>query len=246
MKTDQFTLILGANSDIAKALARIMAQDGWNLYLASRRLEPLRRLADDLTLRYGITTRALYFDALDYKSHQSFYENLEPKPEGAVLSFGYLGCQKEAQEEFEQARKIIEINFLAAVSILEIIARDFERRQKGFIIGLSSVAGDRGRASNYIYGSSKAAFSAYLQGLRQRLYPSGVHVLTVKPGFVATKMTKDLDLPQALVATPERVAKEIYQALKTHKDLLYTPFYWRFIMGLIKAVPEKIFKRLKM
>ena len=246
MKPNRFVLILGANSDIAKALAKIMAQDGWNLYLASRRLEPLRRLASDLTIRYGITAHALYFDALDYQAHQSFYDGLEPKPEVVVLSFGYLGCQKEAQKDFDQARKIIEINFLGAVSILEIVARDFEKRQKGVIIGLSSVAGDRGRASNYIYGSSKAAFSAYLQGLRQRLYPSGVHVLTVKPGFVATKMTRDLDLPKPLVAAPEKVARKIYQAFKTHKDILYTPFYWHFIMGLIKAVPERVFKRLKM
>jgi len=246
MKPSRFVLILGANSDIAKALAEVMAKDGWNLYLASRRLEPLRRLASDLTIRYEISAHALGFDALDYQTHQFFYNGLEPKPEGAVLCFGYLGSQEAAQEDFDQARRIIEINFLGAVSILEIIARDLERRQRGFIVGISSVAGDRGRASNYIYGSSKAAFSTYLQGLRQRLYPSGVHVLTVKPGFVATKMTKDLDLPKALVTPPEKVAKEIYRALKARKDILYTPFYWRFIMGLIKAVPERAFKRLKM
>ncbi len=246
MKKDKFALILGANSDIARALAYLMAQKGWNLYLASRRLDPLNRLAQDLHLRYGCIAQALYFDALDYKSHGSFYKGLQPKPEGVVVAFGYLGPLKKPPKDFAEAEKIVQINFLGAVSILEIVAKDLEKRKKGFIIGLSSVAGDRGRASNYIYGSSKAAFSTYLQGLRQRLFKSGIQVLTVKPGFVVTKMTRDLDLPKHLVTQPEKVAQDIYRALKAGKDVLYTPFYWRFIMGAIKALPEGLFKRLKL
>ncbi|WP_461833464.1 SDR family oxidoreductase, partial [Desulfothermus sp.] len=193
---ENYLLILGANSDIAKATAHRFAKEGYNLYLASRDIEKLEVIARDIEVRYKVKVKPLYFDALDYLSHQRFYESLHPRPKGVVCAVGYLGNQIKAQSDFEEAKKIIGTNFTGCVSILNIIANDFEKRKYGFIVGISSVAGDRGRKSNYIYGSAKAAFTTYLSGLRNRLFKTGVHVITVKPGFVQTKMTQGMNLPK--------------------------------------------------
>jgi decaprenylphospho-beta-D-erythro-pentofuranosid-2-ulose 2-reductase len=238
---------LGANSDIARAVAAKFAQaEKADLYLASRDLELLTKRAADLAIRYQVKAVPLYFEATDYGSHREFYQNLDPKPDGVVLAFGYLGDQEKAQEDFQEARRIIEVNFLGAASILEIVAADLGTRGQGFIIGLSYPAGDRGRQSNYVYGAAKGALAIYLSGLRNRLYKRGVRVLTVMPGFVQTKMTNSLDLPVKLVATPEEVAFDIYTAYKKGKDVLYTKWFWKWIMLVIKAIPEKIFKRLSL
>jgi decaprenylphospho-beta-D-erythro-pentofuranosid-2-ulose 2-reductase len=240
-------LILGANSDVAQALARKFAQaERPHLTLASRDRELLEKQARDLEIRFQVTALPVYFDATDYASHADFYDGLDPKPDVVVLAFGYLGDQKRGQEDFGEAQRIIGVNFLGAVSILEIVARDFEARGHGFIIGISSVAGERGRQSNYLYGAAKGALSLYLGGLRNRLYPRGVRVLTVLPGFVATKMTEHLELPGRLLATPEEAAEDIFRAYKRGKEIVYTKGLWRWIMGVIKMIPEKIFKRLSL
>mgnify|MGYP000125485645 FL=1 len=150
--------------------------------------------------------------------------------------------QKDCEKDFSKTLNTINVNYTGAVSILNIISNDMEQNKNGFIVGVSSVAGDRGRKANYIYGSSKAAFSAYLSGLRNRLHESGVKVLTVKPGFVATKMTAKLDLPTKLTAQPEDVAKDIFTAQQKGKDILYTKPIWRVIMMIIKIIPEWKFK----
>jgi len=243
-KRDNHILILGASSDIAQELARLYAEEGFSLYLASRDVNFLRRLTNDLNIRYGTEAKPLFFDATSYETHSEFYQKLTPKPLGAVVAFGYLGNQLKAQNDFNEARKIIETNFLGAVSILEIIAKDFEERKAGFIIGISSVAGERGRQSNYIYGAAKAAFSIYLQGLRNRLYQSGISVLTVKPGFVETKMTAAMKLPKILTAKPFQVAQDIFKAWKKDKDEIYSLWFWRYLMFLIRLIPESIGKRL--
>ncbi len=240
-------LILGANSDVAEAVARKFAQEEKaNIYLASRDLGLLEKQARDLEIRAQVKAQPLSFDALDYAAHAAFYQSLDPKPDGVLVAFGYLGDQSRAQEDFAEARRIIDTNFLGAVSILEIVAQDFARRGHGFIIGLSSVAGERGRQSNYIYGAAKGALSIYLSGLRNRLHQRGVRVLTVLPGFVRTKMTEHLDLPEKLTAEPAEVAEDIYTAYKKGKDIIYTKWLWRWIMAIIKAIPEKVFKRLKL
>jgi len=240
-------LILGANSDIAQALAREFAQaERAHLILASRDLELLAKQARDLEIRFQIKARPLYFDATDFPSHAGFYDSLDLKPDVVILAFGYQGDQKRAQEDFGEAHRIISVNFVGAVSILEIIAHDFEVRGHGCIIGISSVAGERGRQSNYLYGAAKGALSLYLGGLRNRLHPRGVRVLTVLPGFVATKMTEHLDLPEKLLATPEEVAEDVYRAFTRGKEKVYTKGRWKWIMWIIKAIPEKLFKRLKL
>jgi len=237
-------LVLGANSDIAQAAAAVFArQEGAHLYLASRDLESLERRAKDLELRYQVKTEVLAFDALDYASHAGFYQRLDPKPDGVLLAFGFMGEQSRSQRDFEQARRVLEVNLMAAVSILEIVAADFEAKGRGFIIGLASPAGERGRQSNYIYGTAKGGLIVYLSGLRHRLHRSGVRVLTVLPGFVNTKMTQGLDLPGLLVAEPEEAARDIYRAFKRGKDRVYSKWFWRYIMLIIRWLPERVFKR---
>jgi decaprenylphospho-beta-D-erythro-pentofuranosid-2-ulose 2-reductase len=237
-------LVLGANSDVAKAVARKFAkEEKASLYLASRDMGILQKRAQDITTRYQVEAEPLYFDATDYASHAAFYESVNPKPDGVVVAFGYLGDQQQAQSDFQEARKIIETNFLGAVSILEIVAADFEKRGHGFIIGISSVAGERGRQSNYVYGSAKGAFTTYLSGLRNRLYKRNVRVITVLPGFVKTKMTDHLDLPQFLAASPEQVGNDVYRSHTAGKDRIYTKSIWKYIVFVLKAIPEIIFKR---
>lgn len=239
-----YVLIVGAKSDIAKAIAREYAKNGYDLYLASRHSDSLSNLAKDIELRSSVKVEVKEFDMSDFNSHEKFYNSLEPKPLGVIIVAGYMAEQKDCQSDFAKTLNTINVNYTGAVSLLNIITNDMEQNKNGFIIGVSSVAGDRGRKANYIYGSSKAAFSAYLSGLRNRLYESGVKVLTVKPGFVATKMTAGLDLPTKLTAQPEDVARDIYNAQQKGKDVLYTKGIWRFIMLIIKHIPEFIFKKM--
>lgn len=240
-----YLLIIAAKSDIAQAVARKYAENGYNLYLAARKPNELEEFAQDIRVRTQKEVKCVELDILDYASHQSFYDALEEKPFGVVSAVGYLGEQDKAQIDFNETQKIIATNYTGIVSLLNIIANNFEKRKTGFIIGISSVAGDRGRKSNYIYGSAKAALTAYLSGLRNRLYTANVQVLTVKPGFVDTQMTKDIDLPKALTAQPELVAKDIFKAQQKGKNVLYTKWIWRWIMLIIKMIPEWKFKALK-
>jgi hypothetical protein len=155
-----------------------------------------------------------------------------------------MPVQAEAQADFDKARRAIDTNFTGAVSILERFAAVFETRQSGFIVALSSVAGDRGRQSNYIYGASKGGLTVYLEGLRNRLYKAKVQVLTVKPGFMDTKMTYGMPLPGPLVATPEQAARDIFRALRKGKDTVHVRFFWRYIMLIIRHIPEWQFKKM--
>lgn len=237
-------LLIGAKSDIAKAIAREYAKNGYNLYLAGRNINEFEAFQNDLKIRSNVNVELKEFDITDFNSHEEFFNKLDSKPFGTIVVAGYMAEQKECENDFTKTLNTINVNFTGAVSILNIIANDMEKSKNGFIVGVSSVAGDRGRKANYIYGSSKAAFSAYLSGLRNRLFESKVQVLTVKPGFVATKMTAGLDLPEKLTAQPEEVAKDIFVAQQKGKDVLYTKGIWRLIMLIIKHIPEFIFKKL--
>ncbi len=240
-------LILGANSDLALALARRFARsEKAALFLASRDMELLNKRAEDIRIRHGVRAEVLYFDATDAAAHAGFYAGLDPKPDGVILAFGDMGDQKLAQKDAAETRKIFAVNLLGAVSILDIIAGDFERRGHGFIIGVSSVAGERGRQSNYVYGAAKTGLTVYLSGLRNRLCTSGVRVMTVLPGFMATKMTEGMDLPGLLTAAPEAAADAIYKAYLRKKDVIYVKWFWRWIMRIIRWIPEPMFKRLSL
>ena len=240
-------LVLGANSDMAAALAAVFAREQKaDLYLASRQLESLEGLARDLSLRYQVQAQAVFFDALDQETHAAFYRSLNPPPDGVVVAFGYLGDQDKAQREWPEARRILETNLLGAVSILEPIAQDMSQRKAGFIIALASVAGERGRMSNYIYGAAKGGLLVYLDGLRHRLSSQGVRVLTVQPGFVATKMTQGMDLPGLLTASPQEVAADVYRAWRRGRSRIYSKWFWRWIMLIIRCLPQKIMHRTKL
>jgi len=241
-----YVLILGARSDIARAIARHFAKSGFDLYLAARRHDELEGDVKDLHIRYGIKAEAVEFDVLNFEAHPTFYRTLKEKPVGVVCTVGYLGDQRKAEQDFSETKKIIDTNYLGCVSILNIISNDFRERGGGFIIGISSVAGDRGRQSNFFYGSAKAALATYLSGLRNRLSKVAVDVLTVKPGFVKTKMTEALNLPALLITPPEKVASDIFNAWRKGKGIIYTPWYWRFILLVIKVIPERIFKKLSL
>ena len=240
----KYALIIGAKSDIAKALAHTFASKDYSLYLAGRNITELEDFKKDLSIRYNVNIELKEFDVVAFDTHQVFYDSLEVKPTVSILSSGYMNEQDICQNDFTEALNTINVNYTGCVSILNIIANDYELKKEGDIIGISSVAGDRGRKTNYIYGSSKAAFSSYLSGLRNRLFTSGVHVLTVKPGFVYTKMTENLELPAKLTAQPQQIAEAIYNAFTKKTNILYSKSIWRLIMLIITNIPESIFKRL--
>ena len=240
------TLILGAASDVALACARQLASAKTDLILAGRNMESLTIISNDLKIRYQVDVKAVHFDALAFESHKTFYENLVPKPDVTICVFGLLGDQVESESSWDSCQKVIGSNYTGAVSILNVIANDYEEKGKGVIVGISSVAGERGRQSNYIYGSAKAGFTTYLSGLRNRLFKSGVHVVTVKPGFIDTRMTAGLKLPKPLKAKPDQVAKAILKAVKKKNNVIYTLPVWQLIMSIIRNIPEGIFKKLKL
>lgn len=239
-------LILGATSDMAWATAKQFAEHGHSVILSARNTEPLKAMSSDLKIRYGVAVDIVSFDATDHESHPTYFESLNLQPDVVACFFGYLGEQQKAQEDWSEAEKIISANYTGAVSILNAAANYLLKKGKGSIIGVSSVAGDRGRMSNYIYGSAKAGFTAYLSGLRNRMHHYDIHVLTVKPGFVYTRMTEGLPLPKALTATPAEVANDIYNAYKNRKNVTYTKWFWRYILLIITLIPEAIFKKLKL
>jgi decaprenylphospho-beta-D-erythro-pentofuranosid-2-ulose 2-reductase len=237
-------LVLGATSDMAVAMARQFASQGYAVQLAARQPEHLAALASDLHIRYGVSATSYAFDAGDFASHSRFYDALTPKPDVTICVFGYMADEAVAAKDWDVAWRMIHTNYVGAVSILQVIAQEYAQRQAGIIVGISSVAGDRGRASKLIYGSSKAGFSAYLSGLRNKLATAGVHVLSVKPGFVYTRMTEGMTLPPLLTATPEQVALAVYHAVVRRKNTLYVKWMWRWIMLVIRLIPEPFFKKL--
>ena len=243
---EENVLILGAASDMAVAIARTLAREGYSITLAGRSMERLAAIQGDLHVRYKAMVNTVYFDALDFDSHEGFYHGLPEKPDMVICVFGLLGEQAEAQTNWKHCLEILHSNFTGAVSILNVVANDFERRKKGTIVGISSVAGERGRQSNYIYGSAKAGFTAYLSGLRNRLYRHDVHVLTVKPGFVKTKMIENIPTPELLTATPKKVAERVLNAINRKRNTIYVIALWRVIMLVIRCIPEAIFKRMRL
>jgi decaprenylphospho-beta-D-erythro-pentofuranosid-2-ulose 2-reductase len=239
-------LILGAASDMAVAIAKQYASKGYHVQLAARNISRLQALQSDIGIRYNVQCSLHEFDALNYESHQAFFDGLAQKPEIAVCVFGYLGDNETARVNWKEAATIIHTNYTGAVSILNVISNHFASQKSGTIIGISSVAGERGRQSNYMYGSAKAGFTAYLSGLRNRMFHENVHVASVQPGFVYTRMTENMKLPPLLTAKPEDVANTVFNAGAKKKNVVYVKWFWRWIMLIIKSVPEFMFKKLKL
>lgn len=243
-------VILGSTSSVMRAVAARFAAEGCNLVLAARDAEENARIAQDIHVRYGVGVAVMPLDALAFDDHGRFVsqcvETLGEGLEGVVLGIGHMTGQDEAARDVDAARMVIDVNYTAPVSLLNCFANHFEGRRKGFLAALSSVAGDRGRQSNYIYGSAKAGLNVYLQGLRNRLHPANVQVITLKPGFMDTKMTRGMKLPRALTASPEAAGRAIHRAIRRRRNTAYILWYWRPVMLVIRAVPECVFKRLKM
>ena len=239
-------LILGATSPVARAVAEEYARAGHTIVLAARDHLEASRVADDLHVRYQVETFPVAFDARGTSTHEALIESIEDLVGPiavALLAFGDMGDQDESQQDVHAARAVIETNYLGAVSLCEALAQRMLPRGEGAIIGLTSVAGDRGRAKNYVYGSAKGAFALYLQGLRNRLDRQGLQVLTVKLGFIDTRMTFDLDTPLP-VASPQKAGAAIFAAQAKGADVIYYPRFWRGVMTVIRAIPEGLFKGL--
>ncbi len=237
-------LIIGAYSDIALATAYALAKKGVNLQLAARDINRLQQTSSDLAIRYDITVDLIELDILDSDYFGDFINNLSPLPDIAICTVGMLGEQTADQKNLYEAVKIIRTNFEGPATILGELTNAFCERGSGTIVGISSVAGERGRAANYIYGSAKAGMTTYLSGLRNRCFKHNVHVTTILLGFVDTKMTAGLDLPKILTAKPKSVARVIVRSLERKSDVIYIKRIWAFIMWIVKHLPERIFKLL--
>jgi short-subunit dehydrogenase len=236
-------LILGARSDVGLAVAHRFAEAGRPIQLAGRNSSTLENDRDDLALRYNVPVTAHEFDALATETHSAFVNGLPELPDIVVCAVGLLGSQVESEKEISAAVLVMRTNYEGPASIIGELANRFEARGSGTLVGISSVAGERGRASNYVYGSAKAGLTAYLSGLRNRLARKGVHVVTVLPGFIATKMTRSLNLPRYLTAHPREVANRIILATTKQQNVIYIKPIWALLMQIVRMVPERIFKR---
>ena len=243
---NQRVLLIGATSDVAKACAYQYAEQQYDLVLAGRNPDALKLLANDIKIRHNISCECLAVDLMDANRHAEALNTLPTIPEVTLCFAGYLGDHELAIHDWAEAERIIQTNYTGVVSIINLIANRYEQQGKGTIAVLSSVAGERGRQSNYLYGSAKAGLTAYLSGLRNRLAAKGVHVVSVIPGFINTRMTEGLKLPTPLTASPEQVAQSVFRAVKKKKNVVYVLWVWRYIMLIIKLIPEPLFKKLKL
>ena len=239
-------LIIGATSAIAQATARLFAAAGDALYLVARNEDKLQAIAGDLKTRGEATVNTAKLEVLDYERHKPVIDAAIAALQGldmVLIAHGTLPDQNACEQSFDLTRKEIEINALGTISLLTHLANYMEERQHGTIAVIVSVAGDRGRQSNYVYGSAKGMVSIFLQGLRNRLYKSGVQVLTIKPGFVDTPMTAAFS-KGLLWVKPDAIAKSLFKLMPGSSREVYLPGYWRIIMLIIRSIPEVIFKRM--
>lgn len=241
-------LIIGATSAIAEATARCFATAGDVLFLVGRDEARLRRIAADLDVRGAVRVAFTTLDVADIDAHAAVLERAERELGGfdtVLVAHGTLADQAECERSVGTLRREFEINALATMALLTPIANQLAAQRQGTIAVIGSVAGDRGRASNYVYGAAKAAVAAFLSGLGQRLEKDCVNVLTIKPGFVDTPMTRDF-AKNALWTTPERVAEDIVRAIERRRAVAYVPGFWRAIMFVIRHLPEAMFRRLRL
>lgn len=238
-------LVLGGRSDIGLAIAHRYAAGGASVVLAARDPADLARAATDIEIRHKVSATVVPFDAVD-PDPDRFLDSLAALPDTVVCAVGLLGDQARSEADPAAATAVMEANYLGPARVLGAVANRMAARGTGCIVGISSVAGDRGRASNYVYGSAKAGFTAFLSGLRNRLARTGVHVVTVKPGFVRTRMTEGMPLPGPITAAPAEVGEAVYRADLKRRNTIHVRPVWRLIMLVIGAIPEPIFKRLSL
>ncbi len=244
----QKILIIGATSAIAEATAKLYAAQGDHLYLLARDENRLKSIVDDLKVRGAASVKSQQLDVNDQTARtKSIAQAIElmGNIDVALIAHGTLPNQELCQQEVELMQKELETNAISTLSILTLLANSMEKQKQGTIAVISSVAGDRGRQSNYVYGAAKGMVSIFLQGLRNRLVKSGVNVIDIKPGFVDTPMTADFK-KGLLWAQPESIAQGIVNAINKGSEVVYLPWFWRYIMLIIKSIPEFIFKKLSL
>jgi len=242
-------VIIGATSAMAAAVAKIYADQNSRLFLVGRNAEKLTSISNDLKVRGADKVGMFELDINEVSQHKSMLVEAEQCLEGidiVLIAHGTLPDQKLCEQNISIALAEFNTNALSTIALLTEIANSFEQKKSGVVAVITSVAGDRGRPSNYLYGSAKAAVSTFLEGLRVRMFKVGVHVLDIRPGFVATPMTQNLDLPKLLTVEPEIVANSIVKAIENRKDIIYTPTFWKYILFIIKILPNKIFKKLSL
>jgi short-subunit dehydrogenase len=237
-------VVLGASSSIGRAFARLAAAEGCDIILAGRDMDDLQRTAADVALRANCRADAVRFDAAAMDAHARFVDDCAARgPVDLFLLFGAMPDQEAIDRDFELALQTIGVNYVGAVSVLSRFAPRLEAQGSGRVVVLPSVAGDRGRLKNYVYGSAKGALNLYLQGLRARLSRSNVSVTTVKAGFLDTDMSYGMP-GLFLVASPEACAAACLKLSAKGREVVYFPVFWWLIMTIIKSIPERIFKRL--
>ncbi len=240
-------VIVGATSGVGRALARVYAAEGRALVLAGRDRDSLDRIAADCRVRFAVPARSERFDALDFADHAAFVERASKGfgngVDGMILCQGEMPDEADARRDPHVLRRSIDVNYAATVSVLERAADQWAGRTGGFLCAITSVAGDRGRPRNHLYGSTKAAVSTYLGGLRVRMARQGIAVVDVRPGIIDTSLTWGLpDLP--LRASPDRIARDVMRGISRDRAVVYTPWFWRYVMMIIRWIPDRIFKRL--
>jgi len=241
-------MVIGATSAIAHETIKHFASDGAELLLVGRNAEKLDIITQDLQVRGAKRIEPYVLDLNEVDKHGDLVQYMIDEFGGIdvlLVAHGTLGDQAASEADFAVTMQELNTNFISAASILTLVGNHMEQRRQGSIAVISSVAGDRGRGSNYVYGTAMAAKTAFVSGLRNRLAKVGVNVLTVKPGFVDTPMTADIP-KNPLFASPAAVGEAIYKAMKAEKSEIYVPFYWRYIMLIIRSIPERIFKRLSL
>ncbi|MBA3532278.1 MAG: SDR family oxidoreductase [Ardenticatenales bacterium] len=241
-------LIVGATSAMAHEAAKHFASDGDKLFLVGRSADKLQSIVDDLKVRGAAQVESALLDLTEMDRHAELLENAQRTLGGLdilLIAYGITPVHEEVERSVEKMLDTFTTNALSVIALLTVAAPLFEQQKQGTIAVISSVAGDRGRQSNYVYGAAKAALSTYLEGMRSRLYKSGVTVVTIKPGLVDTPMTAHLK-KGPLFASAARAGEDIYKAIIKGKDTAYVPFFWMPIMTVIKLIPEAIFKRLNL
>ncbi|RBJ84277.1 short-chain dehydrogenase [Pseudomonas sp. MWU12-2534b] len=242
-------VVIGATSAIATACMRIWATEAAQFFLVARDSEKLQQTASDLSARGAKVVSTYCMDATDLATHPHMLEAglaALKQIDIALVAHGTLPDQSACEQNVTLALSEFATNCTSFISLLTLLAQHMETQRCGTLAVISSVAGDRGRPSNCLYGTAKAAVSTYCEGLRARLFKAGAHVITIKPGFVDTPMTKGLPLPAMLVAKPEQVAVRIVKGIDSKVANLYVPSFWALIMLLIRNIPEPIFKRLSL
>jgi decaprenylphospho-beta-D-erythro-pentofuranosid-2-ulose 2-reductase len=241
-------MIIGATSAIAHETAKCFAKDGAEFFLVARSPQKLADISNDLKVRGAQRIETYVLDVTELERHQEMIETAIMTLDGldmVLIAHGTLGDQQKCQRSVSETLKEFSTNCTSVISLLTILADYFEQQKRGCIAVISSVAGDRGRQSNYVYGAAKGALSIFLQGLRNRLSKSGVAVVTVKPGLIDTPMTAAVK-KGLLAASAKGVGEGIYHAMKSRKEVVYLPWFWRPIMLIIRTIPEPVFKRLSM